>query len=99
VIFFYEVKNVCRKECSITQHNHIYPCIVVSIMKKETLTSGLRGIFTHHDDADSRFLRKLRTYKQAKLYQSSRESHIQIDRINNLKYHQNSYLDLYKPAA
>jgi hypothetical protein len=96
---FDEAKYVYRKECSITQHTHIYLCIVVGIMEKETLPPDSRGIFTHHDDADSRFLQNVRTYKQAKLCHTLRDSHIKIDRINNLKYHQHSYLDFYKTAA
>ena len=64
---FDEANNVCRKECSVTPHTQVYPCTFTSIMNKETLPSALLGLFTDHDDADSRFLRNVGTYKQAKL--------------------------------
>ena len=47
VIFCFDAaKNMCRMECSITQHTLIYHCIVGSIMKKEAIPYDLQGLST-----------------------------------------------------
>jgi hypothetical protein len=56
----------------------------------------LRALFTHHDDADSKFLRNVGTYKQTKICDTSKGNNIHNEHFSNLKSHYGSYLDFHR---